>query len=63
MTVKPLSAPDPWITGRPKDWAELGGMVQRAARRAMAIYLVEAAAQTAATGTDHDPPVMRSDGP
>ena len=27
-----------------QDWAELGAMIQRAARRAMAVHLVEAAA-------------------
>ena len=48
---------------RPKDWAQLGSMVQRAARRAMAVYLVEAAAQTAAAGIDDEPPIMRSNLP
>ena len=48
------------MAARPKDWAQLGGVVQRAARRAMAIYLVEAAAQMEVTSIDHDRPVTRS---
>lgn len=47
----------------PKDWVQLGGLVQRAARRAMAVYLVEAAAQTAAVGVDDEPLVTRSNVP
>ncbi len=40
------------MAATPKDWTDLGAMVQRAARRALAIHLVEAAAQTAATRVD-----------
>jgi hypothetical protein len=40
------------MAATPKDWADLGAMVQRAARRALAIHLVEAAAQTAAPRVD-----------
>ena len=60
MTVLPPRISDPTMAPRPKDWAQLGSMVQRAARRAMAIYLVEAAAQTAVVSIDDEPPITRS---
>lgn len=52
MTVNPNRASDRSMAAPPKDWTDLGAMVQRAARRALAVHLVEAAAQTAATRVD-----------
>ncbi|HUU84334.1 MAG TPA: hypothetical protein VM243_12595 [Phycisphaerae bacterium] len=62
MRPKCAATDFPSIEVRPRDWAELGGMVQRAARRALAVYLVEAAARTAGTPAQRHRSITRSDG-
>ena len=60
MTVNPAHITDASSYEAVKDWSQIGGMVLRAARRAMAVHLADAARELG-QGTGIDTPLARNE--